>query len=62
MAMNNQDMNVKTLRTRNAAKQDRIAASGSLAGMRIPTAVLSLNGDRCRQARNTSRNPHCGQP
>jgi hypothetical protein len=41
MAMNKLDMIVKTLHTRNAAKQDRIAASGSLAGMRIPPAVLS---------------------
>jgi hypothetical protein len=41
MAMNNLDMNVKSLQIRNAVKQDRIAASGSLAGMRIPPAVLS---------------------
>jgi hypothetical protein len=41
MAMNKLDMNVKTLPTRNAGKQDRIAASGSMAGMRIPPAVLS---------------------
>jgi hypothetical protein len=46
MAMNNLDMNVKTLRNRNAAMQDRIAASGSLAGMRIPPAVLSYEWRR----------------
>jgi len=46
MAMNKLGMNVKTLPNRNAAKQDRIAASGSLAGMRIPPAVLSFEWRR----------------
>jgi len=41
MATINLDNLVKTLQCRNTAKQDRIAASGNLAGMRVPPAVLS---------------------
>ena len=41
MAMNKLDKMMKTLQARNTAKQDRIAASGSLVAMRIPPAILS---------------------
>ena len=41
MATINLDNLVKNLQAGNTAKQGRIAASGYLAGMRIPTAVLS---------------------
>jgi hypothetical protein len=41
MAMNILDTMQKTLPNRNAVKQDRIAMSGDVAGMRIPPAVLS---------------------
>ena len=36
MAKINLDNLVKNLQARNTAKQDRIAASGNLAGMRVP--------------------------
>jgi len=41
MAQVNQDKLVKTLQVRVATKQDRIAASGNLTGLRFPPAVLS---------------------
>jgi len=40
MAKINLDNLVNDLRDRNAAKQDRVIVSGSLAGMRMPPAVL----------------------
>ena len=41
MVQVNQDKLVKTLQVREATKQDRIAASGNLTGLRFPPAVLS---------------------
>jgi len=41
MATMNQDNLVKNLQDRNTAKQDRLAASGYRAGMRVPPTVLS---------------------